>query len=92
MIQTGKPFSEIKPKLGKHDYVGLLGNNVFLLKNFVHPGGQYIMEKVNGREVDRCFFGGYALEGDRRPAYDHSYDSEIFVKNNTIGVLQYPEE
>jgi len=53
----------------------------------MHPGGNYIITKINGREIDRCFFGGYALEGDRRAGHLHSVFAEKYLLENTIGYL-----
>jgi hypothetical protein len=61
------------------------------LKGFKHPGGDYIVTKMNGREIDRCFFGGYALEGDKRAGYTHSSVAELDLLGRTMGVLSYPE-
>lgn len=70
----------------------LYGNRVVNVTGFMHPGGNYILSAVNGRDIDRCFFGGYALEGDKRPAYTHSKAAEKYLIENTVGFLKYPEE
>lgn len=49
------------------------------MKDFVHPGGNYILNFCNGREIERFFFGGYALEGDKRSQYNHSLIAEKYL-------------
>lgn len=39
------------------------------MNDFIHPGGNYLIEKVNGRDVDCFLFGGYALENSTRKPY-----------------------
>lgn len=41
-------------------------NNVYSIKDIIHPGGNYIIRQVNGREIDCFLFGGYALETTTR--------------------------
>ncbi|KRX06844.1 hypothetical protein PPERSA_11489 [Pseudocohnilembus persalinus] len=59
--------------------------------NMFHPGGNYIFSKIYGREIDRFFFGGYALEGDIRKSYEHTPKAELFALKNIIGELKLSE-
>lgn len=56
-----------------------------------HPGGNYIFSKIYGREIDRFFFGGYALEGDIRKSYVHTPKAELFALKNIVGELKLSE-
>lgn len=42
---------------------------------------------MQGREVDRFLFGGYALEEDTRGQYTHSLEAEQYMNKHCIGLL-----
>jgi Cytochrome b5-like Heme/Steroid binding domain len=50
----------------------IFNNKVYDVTNFAHPGGAYIFEHVKGRDVSRFLYGGYGLELDNGPAWEHS--------------------
>jgi cytochrome b involved in lipid metabolism len=51
---------------------------VYDVTNFLHPGGNYIIEKVLGEEISRYIHGSYGLENTLLPAYAHSiYASKL---------------
>jgi len=40
----------------------MLNNSVYDVTDFLHPGANFIIKMVKGREIGRFFFGAYALE------------------------------
>ena len=42
----------------------IFNNEIIDLTEFVHPGGQYIWNKVKGREISRFLYGGCGLEDE----------------------------
>lgn len=40
----------------------MLGNSVYDITDFDHPGGNWITESCRGRDVGRFMFGGYQIE------------------------------
>ena len=61
LINVGYSRGEILSKLPLMNWV-MLNNQVYDLTGMQHPGGNYIMESVKGREIGRFFFGAYSLE------------------------------
>lgn len=41
-------------------------NNILDLHGLEHPGGEYILDAVNGRSIDRFMYGSYGLEVVRK--------------------------
>jgi hypothetical protein len=52
-----------------------------------HPGGAFVINHNVGREVDKYFYGGYALE-DGMLGWRHSNISRKIVNDLSIGVLE----
>lgn len=40
----------------------IVNSEVYDLSNYIHPGGNFIIQNVIGREVSRFFYGAYGLE------------------------------
>ena len=49
-----------------------LGNKVYDLTDWTHPGGNFVIEAVVGQEIGRYFYGNYALEGTGMKPHKHS--------------------
>ena len=49
-----------------------LGNKVYDLTDWTHPGGNFIIQACLGREIGRYFYGNYALEGTNMKPHKHS--------------------
>ena len=48
-------------------------NSLYDITDFKHPGGQYLMHRIYGRDVSRFLTGSYHLEEYAElPAYAHS--------------------
>ncbi|CAD8127282.1 unnamed protein product [Paramecium sonneborni] len=65
----------------------IFNNEIIDLTGFQHPGGQYIWERVKGREVSRFVYGGCGLEDGTAQQYSHSKHAIILLKNHIIGSL-----
>ena len=65
----------------------LLNNSVYDLSEFLHPGGEYIIEQCNGREVGRFLFGAYCLENLNMDPYKHSIYAINYLEKNFVGEI-----
>lgn len=66
---------------------------MFDVTGYVHPGGVFIFELLaSGREVDCFMYGGYALEGTKMAAYDHSDLGISKLMSMYIGDIMLPAE
>lgn len=81
-------WSEIK-KQYPEEKLCLLGNKIISLKEIIHPGGLFIFEAINGREIDRFVYGGYALDKALFPMESHLHSPFAFLmmEKNVIGEL-----
>jgi len=70
-INNGTPLAKILSDFPNVKWVQI-GNNVYDLSNWVHPGGNFIIEACLGREVGRYLYGNYALEGTTIKPHKHS--------------------
>ena len=52
-----------------------------------HPGGQFIIDKIDGHEIDCYFYGGYNLEGMKVKGYNHTIYALSFLEKNYFGSL-----
>lgn len=50
----------------------IFNNQIVNLTGFVHPGGQYIWEKMRGRDISRFIYGISDVEDGSCKAYRHS--------------------
>lgn len=53
----------------------------------IHPGGNYLLKNINGKDIDRYLFGGYNYELSKRPSHNHSVLAYLWLENNIIGSL-----
>ena len=53
-----------------------------------HPGGRFVLEKSNGKDISKYFHGGYSLEPlQGTPNHTHSNYARIIV--NSLIVARY---
>jgi len=61
-----------------------------------HPGGKFVLNVNNGRDISKFFYGGYALEGNdgNAPAegYNHSNYAKMIVDSLIVGRYQSETE
>lgn len=50
----------------------ILNKQVYDVTGMNHPGGNYILELVNGREIGRFFSGSYGLETTKMRPHTHT--------------------
>lgn len=65
MVLSGKSHKEILRAYPKFKYV-IAKNKLIDISKLQHPGGNYITNICNGRDIDCFLFGGYALETTNR--------------------------
>jgi len=74
------------------------GKKIFFFKNsiveldkmFIHPGGQWIVKYMMGREVSRYIYGVSPLERANNSAWNHTLSAAKYLSNHTIGSLFNP--
>jgi cytochrome b involved in lipid metabolism len=69
----------------------LMGNSIYDITNFKHPGGQYIVNQIYGRDVGRFIFGCYSLENYGFLSLDswvHSVEAMAVLESFKFGDLQ----
>jgi len=66
----------------------ILDNLVLDLKGFerLHPGGKFSLTHNLGRDISKFFFGGYALQGGRKP-HTHSKAALDIVETLIVGTI-----
>ena len=57
------------------------------MSSFTHPGGQWILSKIKGREISRYIFGGFKLEGENTRAWNHSHHAKNYLMDNVVADL-----
>lgn len=55
-------------------------SGVYDVTSFVHPGGQYLIQPVIGKEIGRYMNGSLPLEGYDTPSYTHSAKAMQLLK------------
>ena len=72
----------------EHEYSNkkyvIFNNQIVDLSNLIHPGGQFIWDQVNGREISRYIFGAYGLESSEIKPHKHSEYALKLLENYTI--------
>lgn len=65
----------------------IVDNSVYDLSEFVHPGGNFIIQNCIGREVGRFFYGAYGLESTNLKPHTHSIIAKAKLAMNYIGTI-----
>ncbi len=89
-INSGASTEKIIQAFPKIKWVQL-GNGIYDLTDWVHPGGNFIIEACIGREVGRYFYGNYSLEGTSRKPHKHSQLAFSQVQKFYIGEVNSRE-
>ena len=68
----------------------MLGNSVYDITEFRHPGGQFLVDKCRGRDVGRFMFGGYMLEPfSKIKGHIHSKNAMAILEEFKFGEINY---
>jgi len=71
----------------------MLDDKVFELNEFTHPGGNFILNEIQGREVGRFIYGSYPLESvPEATLHKHSSHALLAMEKNLIGTFQYGQK
>jgi len=89
-INKGKPHEELLREFPGIYWV-ILGNKIYDLTYWIHPGGNNIIKAVCGREVGRFFYGNHALEDQSLKPHKHSAMTLSQIKSLEIGEITYCE-
>ncbi|CAI2386799.1 unnamed protein product [Moneuplotes crassus] len=63
----------------------------FGLYQYDHPGGKYVLDECEGKEIGKYFYGAYSLD-DNMKAYKHSFVAGKIMKKLAIAKLKIPED
>lgn len=69
---------------------GLIGNQIYDLSHYNHPGGNYIFKLVQGKELSRYMYGGHPLETEN-VFHNHSFEAFKSIEKFCIGSYQRTE-
>lgn len=73
------PISEINEQFPDVLYI-VYENSVFDISEIQHPGGQFILKHIKGKEISRYFNGGYSCEQTSMMPYRHTLYAVNFLK------------
>ncbi len=68
-----------------------MGNSIYDITHFSHPGGQYIVNQIYGRDIGRFIFGCYSLENYGFLSLDswvHSVEAMAVMESFNIGEIK----
>jgi len=64
-------------------------DKVFAIKNFDHPGGNFILNEINGQEISRYIYGAYGLlYPPNFTQHAHTKHALQIMEKNFIGTIQ----
>jgi len=89
-VNKGKPHEELLREFPDIYWV-ILGNKIYDLTYWIHPGGNNIIKAVTGREIGRFFYGNHALEDRNLKPHVHSAIALSQLKSMEIGEITYCE-
>ncbi|KAL4484234.1 hypothetical protein ABPG72_003518 [Tetrahymena utriculariae] len=69
----------------------IYNQGVYDITDFIHPGGQFIIKEVIGKEIGRYMLGAFSLEGYTFKSHTHSSAAFNLLKQSKIGDLEYGE-
>ncbi|EAR94463.2 cytochrome b5-like heme/steroid-binding domain protein (macronuclear) [Tetrahymena thermophila SB210] len=99
-INKQKQHADIIELLNNHTPVNIINkqypnilyvvheNSVYDITEIQHPGGQFILKHIKGKEISRYFNGGYAYEGTTMSPYRHTLYAQNFLKEFYIGDIK----
>jgi hypothetical protein len=86
-LEEGKSRNEIVQAYPNTRWV-IYGNRVYDVTNWIHPGGNFILGQVTGREISRFLHGAYGLESTNMSPYTHSSYALKLLDSFLIGKLK----
>ncbi|KAL4471634.1 hypothetical protein ABPG74_008527 [Tetrahymena malaccensis] len=99
-INKQKQHADIIELLNNHTPVNIINkqfpnilyvvheNSVYDITEIQHPGGQFILKHIKGKEISRYFNGGYGYEGISMPPYRHTLYAHNLLKEFYIGDIK----
>lgn len=81
------PRYEIIRNFPKLRYV-ILREAIYDISDFNHPGGQFIMDAIKGREIGRYFYGGSPVEKLDIVPHKHTAFAINYIETRYIGDLR----
>ncbi|CAD8183221.1 unnamed protein product [Paramecium pentaurelia] len=68
----------------KLNYI-ILREAIYDVSDFNHPGGQYILERITGREIGRYFYGGYPIQNLNIKMHIHTQFAINYIETRYLG-------
>ncbi|KAL4441412.1 hypothetical protein ABPG74_013707 [Tetrahymena malaccensis] len=96
LINKQNTIYEIEQQFPNLNYC-IIGQKVYDLTGFMHPGGNYMLKLINGQEVQRYLNGQQHIEGFQNSVdkinkpFTHPISSILFLKEKYIGTIDYNE-
>lgn len=69
----------------------IYNQGVYDITGFQHPGGQFLINPIIGKEVGRYLNGSLPLEGFDTKPHTHSAKTFAYLKKQLIGYLNYDD-
>ncbi|EAR87476.1 cytochrome b5-like heme/steroid-binding domain protein (macronuclear) [Tetrahymena thermophila SB210] len=66
----------------------IFDNGIYDIKNMYHPGGNFIIKKMKGREIGRFMYGAFGLETSNMAGYEHSKYAYDMLEQYYIGEIE----
>lgn len=85
MVNAGKTSKEITAAFPETRYV-LFKGSICELNGFKHPGGQFILEKANGKDINKYIYGASAIEDVQGSRHVHTEYVKKFLQSRSIGI------
>jgi NAD(P)H-flavin reductase len=88
LLSQDVPLSRINVEIDPNVKWVTLDDTLYVLDDFLHPGGNFIVEAVKGREIGRFIYGAYGLEiiGDETK-HLHSFLAKKALDEFAVGVI-----
>jgi ferredoxin-NADP reductase len=90
LLNSNTPLSHIRetPELKDLKWA-IFEDKVFAIKNFDHPGGNFILNEINGQEISRFIYGAYGLVYPPNfTQHAHTKHALQIMEKNFIGTIQ----
>jgi hypothetical protein len=93
MLRNRCPLVEINNSLVSMNWVLYNDFVIDLGKDFLHPGGNFLIQRARGREVSQFLHGAYMIEDLKEKPHTHSGLAFKLINDNIIGSLEgiYPD-
>ncbi|CAD8167508.1 unnamed protein product [Paramecium pentaurelia] len=83
-INQNVPRNQLVKEYQKLNYI-ILREAIYDVSDFNHPGGQYILERITGREIGRYFYGGFPIQNLNIKMHIHTQFAINYIETRYLG-------